>query len=387
VRLLPPLFVFGVSDGGLCIRKREAGFPGHMDELKKTIIAGVIGFAVGALIMVLYGYDPMSAYQALFKGAFGDLYGFSESLANATPLILTALTFAIGFRGGMFNIGAEGQLYLGALAAVTVSLLHLPSAASFALSLICAILAGAIWSLPVAILKATRGVHEVISTIMLNWISQFLAFYLIAKILVDPVRAEKTISIAEGARFPVLVPGTSLSYGIFISLVAAIIVYLLLWRTVIGFDIRAMGHNPLAATYAGIDRWKIILFVFITGGLTAGLAGAVHVMGRPPTYAVYSGMPSIKGLGFEGLAVAMIGRNHPIGIIISGIFFGGLLAGGRMMQLFAQVPLEMVRVVEGIVVLFLAIPELIRLFSFFREIGAPIIFRSKRSSDEDRRRS
>ncbi len=174
-------------------------------------------------------------------------------------------------------------------------------------------------------------------------------------------------------------PGTTLSYGIFISLAAAIIVYILLWRTVIGFDIRAMGHNPLAATYAGIEKWKIILFVFITGGLTAGLAGAVHVMGRPPTYAIYSGLPSIRGLGFEGLAVAMIGRNHPIGIIISAIFFGGLMAGGRMMQLFAQVPLEMVRVVEGAVVLFLAIPELMRLFSFLRTKGTLSIFRSKRS--------
>jgi ABC-type uncharacterized transport system permease subunit len=338
-----------------------------------------MGFAAGALIMMVYGYDPISAYRALFSGAFGDLYGFSESLANATPLILTALTFAIGFRGGMFNIGAEGQLYLGALAAVTLSLLHLPPAMVFALSLICAVLAGAIWSLPVAILKATRGVHEVISTIMLNWISQFLAFYLISNILVDPMRAEKTISIAEGVRFPVLVPGTSLSYGIFISVVAAIIVYLVLWRTVIGFDIRALGYNAMAATYAGIEKWKIILFVFITGGFTAGLAGAVHVMGRPPTYAVYSGMPSIIGLGFEGLAVAMIGRNHPIGIIFAAVFFGGLLAGGRMMQLFAQVPLEMVRVVEGIVVLFLAIPELIRLFSFLRKIGLVVFFRSKRA--------
>ncbi|NIO05040.1 MAG: ABC transporter permease [Proteobacteria bacterium] len=355
------------------------GFSGNLDELKKTIIAGVIGFAVGALIMMVYGYDPISAYRALFNGAFGDLYGFSESLANATPLILTALTFAIGFRGGMFNIGAEGQLYLGACAGVTVSLFHLPFATGFALGLILAALAGAIWSLPVAILKATRGVHEVISTIMLNWISLFLAFYLVAEILVDPLRAEKTISIAEGARFPVMVPGTSLSYAIFISLGAAIIVYILLWRTVIGFDIRAMGYNPLATTYAGIERWKVILFVFITGGLTAGLAGAVHVMGRPPTYAIYSGMPSIRGLGFEGLAVAMIGRNHPIGIIISAIFFGGLMAGGRMMQLFAQVPLEMVRVVEGAVVLFLAIPELIRLFSFLRTMGTLHIFRSKRS--------
>jgi simple sugar transport system permease protein len=355
------------------------GFSGRIDELKKTGIAGGIGFAVGALIMMLYGYDPISAYTALFSGAFGDSYAFSESLANATPLILTALTFAIGFRGGMFNIGAEGQLYLGALAAVTVSLFHLPASIGFVLSLIFAVLAGATWSLPVAILKATRGVHEVISTIMLNWISQFLSFYLIAKILVDPLRAEKTISVAEFARFPLLVPGTSLSFAIFVSLFGAITIYLILWRTVIGFDIRAMGYNPVAASYAGIEKWKIILFVFITGGFTAGMGGAVHVMGRPPTYAIYSGMPSIRGLGFEGLAVAMVGRNHPIGIIFAGIFFGGLLAGGRIMQLSSQVPLEMVRVVEGIVVLFLAIPELIRLFSFLREVRIPRAFRRQRS--------
>jgi simple sugar transport system permease protein len=354
-------------------------FPAGIDELAKTIVAGVIGFAVGAVIIKLFGYDPIAAYQALLNGAFGDLYSVSESLANATPLILTALTFAIGFRGGMFNIGAEGQLYVGALAAVAVSFFHLPSAVSFGLSLICAVLAGALWSLPAAILKATRGVHEVISTIMLNWISQFLGFYLIAEILVDPRRAEKTISVVESARLPLLVPGTSLNCGIFISLLAAISVYLLLWRTVIGFDIRATGHNPLAAAYAGIEKWKIILFVFISGGLTAGLAGAVHVMGRPPVYAVYGGMPSIKGLGFEGLAVAMIGRNHPIGVVFAAIFFGGLLAGGRMMQLLASVPLELVRVVEGMVVLFLAIPELIKLFSFLRKIGTPLIFRSKRS--------
>ena len=123
--------------------------------------------------------------------------------------------------------------------------------------------------------------------------------------------------------------------------------------------------------------------MFIAGGFTAGLAGAVHVMGRPPVYAVYSGMPAIKGLGFEGLAVAMIGRNHPIGIIFAAIFFGGLAAGGRMMQLFSQVPLEMVRVVEGTVVIFLAIPELIGLFSFLRKVRIPRTFRFTRPQNKE----
>jgi simple sugar transport system permease protein len=359
--------------------ERGSVFLWRTDELRKTILAGIIGFAVGAAIILLFGYNPLTAFDALIRGAFGDLYSFSESLANAVPLILTALTFAIGFRGGMFNIGAEGQLYLGALAAVAVGFFNLPPVASFALSLICAALAGAIWSIPVAILKATRGVHEVISTIMLNWISHFLSFYLIAKVLVDPLRAEKTISIVEGSRFALLVPGTSLSYGLVISLIMAVVIFILLWRTVMGFDLRAMGYNAVAATYAGIVKWKIILFVFIAGGVTAGLAGAVHVMGRPPTYAVYSGLPAINGLGFEGLAVAMIGRNHPIGIIFAALFFGGLLAGGRTMQVFAQVPLEMVRIVEGIVVLFLAIPELMRLFPFLSKLKVSNLFKAKAS--------
>lgn len=349
--------------------ERGARLLGKTGELKKTIVAGIVGFVAGAIIILVFGYNPLTAYTALFRGAFGSMYGFSESLANAVPLILTGLTFAIGFRGGMFNIGAEGQLYLGALAAVTVSFLRLPPAVSFVISLIFAALAGAVWSLPVAILKATRGVHEVISTIMLNWISRFLAFFLIAEVLVDPLRAEKTVSITEGARFALLVQGTSLSYGLVVSIIVAIIVYILIWRTVIGFNIRALGHNERAAAYAGIVKWKIILFVFISGGVTAGLAGAVHVMGRPPTYAIFSGLPAVNGLGFEGLAVAMIGRNHPIGIIFAALFFGGLLAGGREMQVFAQVPLEMVRVVEGIVVLFLAVPELMRLFAFFKRMG------------------
>ncbi len=348
------------------MKNRKKAFRERTEELRKSITAGIIGFIVGALIILAYGYNPLTAYRALLSGAFGDLYGFSESVANATPLILTALTFAVGFRGGMFNIGAEGQLYLGALAAVSVTLLRLPPALAFVLSIFTASLAGLIWSIPVAVLKAARGVHEVISTIMLNWVAHFLSFYLISRVLVDPQRAEKTISIVKGARFALLVPGTSLSYGIFAALLAAGLVWLFLWRTVIGFDIRAMGYNQNAARYAGIEKWRVILSVFVMGGITAGLGGAVHVMGRPPTYAVYGGMPAIRNLGFDGLAVAMIGRNHPAGIVFAAIFFGGLLAGGRMMQLFAQVPLEMVRVLEGVVVLFLAIPELSRIFSLFQ---------------------
>jgi len=334
----------------------------QLNPVTESVIAGLIGLAIGAVIMLVYGYDPVAAYISLFRGSFGSVYSWAESLANATPLILTALTFAVAMRGGLFNIGAEGQLYIGALAAVAVSLIHLPYPLHVTVALLAAMLAGMIWSLPVAFLKLGRGVHEVISTIMFNWIAHFFAFYLIANVLTDPKRGEKTISIAETSRLARILPDTSLNYGLVVAVVAAVVVLFLLWRTTGGFELRVSGFNPEAARYAGISRRRQILTAFLIGGATAGLAGAVQVMGRPPTYALMSGLPQFVNLGFDGIGVAMIGRNHPVGIVFAAIFFGGLLVGGRIMQFSPGVPLEMVRVVEGVIILALAVPELKRVF-------------------------
>ncbi len=337
-----------------------------LSPVTESVLAGAIGLAIGALIMLGYGYDPIAAYISLFKGSFGSVFSWSESLANATPLILTALTFAIAMRGGLFNIGAEGQLYIGALAAVAVSLFHLPAPLHLGVALLAAMVAGMLWSLPVAILKLNRGVHEVISTIMFNWIAHFFAFYMIANVLTDPTRGEKTISIAETSRFARILPGTSLSYGIVVAIVAALLIWFLLWRTSAGFELRAAGHSPEASRYAGISRRKQVLRVFLIGGVLAGVAGAVQVMGRPPTYAIVTGMSQFVNLGFDGIAVAMIGRNHPVGIIFASIFFGGLMVGGRIMQFSPGVPLELVRVIEGVIILALAVPELKKVFRFVR---------------------
>ncbi|MDP6392896.1 MAG: ABC transporter permease [Arenicellales bacterium] len=335
----------------------------QLNPVTESVIAGLIGLAIGAVIMLVYGYDPVAAYISLFRGSFGSVYSWAESLANATPLILTALTFAVAMRGGLFNIGAEGQLYIGALAAVAVSLIHLPYPLHVIVALLAAMLAGMIWSLPVAFLKLGRGVHEVISTIMFNWIAHFFAFYLIANVLTDPKRGEKTISIAETSRLARILPDTSLNYGLVVAVVAAVVVLFLLWRTTGGFELRVSGFNPEAARYAGISRRRQILTAFLIGGATAGLAGAVQVMGRPPTYALMSGLPQFVNLGFDGIGVAMIGRNHPVGIVFAAIFFGGLLVGGRIMQFSPGVPLEMVRVVEGVIILALAVPELKRVLT------------------------
>ena len=305
--------------------------------------------------------NPVAAYISLFRGRFGSIYSWAESLANATPLILTALTFAVAMRGGLFNIGAEGQLYIGALAAVAVSLIHLPYPLHVVVALLAAMLAGMLWSLPVAFLKLGRGVHEVISTIMFNWIAHFFAFYLIANVLTDPKRGEKTISIAETSRLARVLPDASLNFGLLVAVISAVVVLFLLWRTTGGFELRVSGFNPDAARYAGISRRRQILTIFLIGGATAGLAGEVQVMGRPPTYALMSGLPQFVNLGFDGICVAMIGRNHPSGISFAAIFFGGLLVGGRIMQFSPGVPLEMVRVVEGVLILALAVPELKRI--------------------------
>lgn len=333
--------------------------------LFESVLAGAIGLGAGALIMWVWGYNPGPAYAALFRESFGRGYGLAGALANATPLVLTALTFALGARAGLFIIGAEGMMYMGALSAVALSLVRLPPGLHALVALLCAAAAGVLWSSVPALLRAYRGVHEVISTIMFNWLSHFLAFYLVANVLVDPVRAEKTLSVAPSSRLPLLLRGTDLSLGIVVAVGLAFSFYFFLWHTVGGYEVRAAGANPHAARYAGVSPKKTVLTVFALGGLAAGLAGAVEVMGRPPTFAVYSGLTNLAGFGFDGIGVAMIGRIHPLGIIPAAIFYGGLQAGARLMQMEAGVPFEMVRAVQGVIVLALALPELTRLVKVF----------------------
>lgn len=332
----------------------------------ESVLAAVVGLLIGALLMHIWGFNPWRAYIALFKGAYGGSYEWASSIARGTPLVLTALTFSICLRAGMFNIGAEGQMFVGAMAAVTVAYFVLPTGLHTIVGLLFAALAGAAWSIVPAVLKITRGVSEVISTIMFNWIGRWLTLYITIFWLADPRSAERTLRIPPPARFPVLVRGTDLTYSVFMAVGVALILYFVLWHTTIGYEVRAAGLNPTAARYGGIRDRRTMLMSFILGGMTAGLAGAGIVMGLPPTYAIIggAGMPNLTNMGFDGMAVAMVGRNHPIGILLAAVFFGGLNAGGRVMQFYGSnpVPLEMVRVVMGAIVLAMSIPELVRLF-------------------------
>jgi simple sugar transport system permease protein len=222
---------------------------------------------------------------------------------------------------------------------------------------------------PAALLKATRGVHEVISTIMLNWIAWYLSLYLAATVLVDPNRAEKTRAVASGARLLPVLPGTDLTSALLLSVAFAVLIYWVLWYTPLGYEMRAIGHNPHAARYGGMQLVRTLFLSFGLGGLAAGLAGATQVIGRPPTYALYGDMSNVANLGFDGIAVALVGYNHPLGVIIAAVLMGALAAGARTMQIYAGVPLEMVRLVQGVIILALAVPELLRMFALLRPLA------------------
>jgi simple sugar transport system permease protein len=320
-------------------------------------VAVVIGLVVGALLMLAFGYDPIRAYAALFIGAFGSAAGILETLAFAMPLMATAVTFAVGVRASLFNIGAEGQMYIGAIGATIVGgAILLPAGVHPIAATAVAMCFGALWALPVAILKVWRGVHEVVSTIMLNWIAFWFVTYLIRTYLGEPGRAERAIPALPTARYAVI--GETLTTMILVVVVFCVAVTILLWRTGIGFELRLVGDNPEAAKYAGASGRRAILVSFIVGGLAAGLAGASQILGRPPSWTLYASLGNLLNLGFDGIGVALIGRNHPIGGTFAAIFYGGLMHGGRFMEYNVGVASELVDAINGIIVIALAVPEI-----------------------------
>ncbi|PNV81667.1 MAG: ABC transporter permease [Fervidicoccus sp.] len=327
----------------------------------EVTVATLIGLGISAILIKVGGYSPTSALYYLFKGAFGNLYGFYTTLSYSIPLMLTGLAFAVSVRAGLFNIGAEGQVYISALGAIMVASIALPSylylPAEFAVGVTFAIA----WSLTAGILKVWKGVNEVVSTIMLNWIAYWVVEYSRSNIYYDPLSPDRTIRIPVSGRLPLLIPNTQLYSGIFISLAVVVIFYIIMWKTAIGYEIRAVGLNPNASKYGGIRISLVALEAFAISGLLAGLAGVMETIGRPPTYAIVTSLTNLVNLGFNGITVSLIGRNNPLGIIPASIFIGGLTAGATSMQIFAGVPLEMVQAVQGVIVIVLAIPGVIRL--------------------------
>lgn len=334
----------------------------------------VLAILIGSLIMWISGYDPIAAFAALYQGAFGTPKAFGDTLLKSTPLILAGLGLAYGFRANLFNIGAEGQLFMGGLAAAWLGLVLAgqPWFISLPLLILAAMLAGAAWAFIPAILKARIGAHEVITTMMFTYIARYLVSWLVVGPLKSPGQIPQTGLLPVEAQLPRIqslfseatlqaLPFLKLGrahMGIFVALVAAVIVWLVLKYTTLGYENRAVGYNPFAAETGGISvQWTTVKALCISGAL-AGLAGAVEVMGVH--HRLFDQFSS--GFGFTGIAVALLAKNHPIAVVPAALLFGALSAGGGTMQLMANVPQKIILIVQALVIFFVAAEGIITYF-------------------------
>ncbi len=324
------------------------------------VFATLAALGVGAIILLFLGVNPIQAYSAMLVGAFGSANALAETLVKATPLLLVAIGICISFRGDVINIGGEGQMIIGALLATWLGLTFttLPGWLVILLAILAGFVGGAIWGGIAGYLKAYFNVNEILSTVMMNAIAVQLMNFLLRGPMIDPSQAQlaskipQTARLLEIFRLPRLVP-TRLHLGALIAVVLAVLVYFLLWRTTVGYRIRAVGQNPHAARYAGINVQRYVVLALLLSGAFAGLAGTNQVFGvnyRMITDGSASGFTG--GAGFNGIVVALFGGLHPLWSIPASILFGGLLVGANSMQRAMQVPSAFVTVLNGLVVIF-----------------------------------
>jgi simple sugar transport system permease protein len=332
------------------------------------VLAVIAALIAGAVMLVLLGVNPFVAYAALVDGAFGSPNSIADTFVKATPLLLVGAGICIAFRGGVINVGGEGQLIVGALSA-SVAALYLGDLPGWLLITICLILGflgGAAWGAIPGALKAYLNVNEILTTIMLNAIAIQGMNFLLSGPLMDPMQVTAGSFIPQTARFPIsidlprLVP-TRLHAGVLLAVVAAILVWLLLWRTTIGFRIRAVGLSPKAARRAGIRVERYAMLALILSGALAGLAGAVQVLGVNHRMFTDGSAAGFTGnAGFNGIVAALFGQLHPIGTIPASFFFGALLVGANKMQRVTQVPTSMIIALNGLLVIFVVSSEIWR---------------------------
>ena len=341
---------------------------GRLFDATLPILATLAALAIGAIMLLLLGVSPISAYDAMLEGAFGSTNALAETLVKATPLLLVGLGICIAFRGNVINIGGEGQMIVGAILATLVglTLTDWPGWAVITVSLIVGFLGGAVWGAIPGVLKAYFEVNEILSTIMMNAIAVQLMNFMLRGPMIDPSQAElaskipQTARLIDAFRLPRLVP-TRLHLGALIAVILAILVYVLLWRTTLGYRIRAVGENPHASRYAGINVKQYVVLALLLSGAFAGLAGATQVFGVNYRMITDGSATGFTGsAGFNGIVVALFGQLHPIGTIPASIFFGALLVGANKMQRVVQVPSALITALNGLVVVFVVASEIWR---------------------------
>ncbi len=321
------------------------------------LFAILISFVIGAVIIFATGNNPVAAYGSLVYGSFGNQAAIGRTLVNTTPLVFTGLAVAVAFRAGLFNIGGEGQFYMGAVTAAWLGVsFGFLGPLAIPVVLAASAVAGFLWGALPGILKAYFGAHEVITTIMLNFVAIYLTVYICLGPLGQNGAIPGTATVDPSARIPLIGLGLGqANYGIFIAVAAAVVAYLLLWRTRLGFRIRAVGLSPGAANYAGIAIGVNVILAIAIGGAFAGLGGGVEILG------IYGNMdvPFVRNIGFNGIGVALLGRNHPAGTVLGALLFGALASGAQQMQFDTNVPLDLTSVLLAIILLFVTATRII----------------------------
>ena len=371
--LVPILAIFtGLVIGGIVIAVTDSdvaaafkNFSADPGSAFKSIWTAV-ATAYGALF-----YGSLGSPREIFAGfrvylSTGDdaaflkaIYPFTESLVTATPYIFAGLAVAIGFRCGLFNIGAEGQFFMGALGSAYVgySITGLPWYIHLPLAILGGALAGAIWGAIPGYLKAKFGAHEVVNTIMMNWIAFRLSDWLLTGPMMASGFRPVTPTIQKAAELPRFFPEPlRFNWGFVLALVVAYLVYWFLFKTTLGFEIRSVGANPDGSKYAGMSIVRNFVLVMILSGGLAGMAGAAQVLGVDH----WVGQGFSAGYGFDAIALALLGKSHPVGVVLSAIVFGILRSGATRMQSMAGIPIDIISIIQGLVIIFVAAPAIIR---------------------------
>jgi simple sugar transport system permease protein len=340
------------------------------------LLAVFTAVIIGGILVLLAGLDPFKAYQSLFLGAVGTDGAFTRSLVKMTPLILSGLAVAFAFKGGLFNIGAQGQLVVGALCSAWAgfALTGLPPLLHVPIALLAGCVGGMLWAMIPGLLKAYTGAHEVIVTIMLNYVAALLLEWAVSAAKTDtpagPLAGCKTIGSCALAKTPPILPSAylpvlytpggniadTLHLGVLIAIVAALLVWVLLYKTTFGFEIRMIGLNPNASRYAGVKVARMTVITMMLSGFLAGMAGAIQTQGVNHDFQINQSQTT----GFDSIAVALLASSSPIGIIPSAFLFGAMNTGASQMQLDSHVPTDLIQIIQALILTFVAADQIIR---------------------------
>ncbi len=355
----------------------------RLRDLAQQLVLPILGIftalVLGAVVILISGFDPLKAYGGLWEGAFGDFEKINNTLGATTPYIFTTLAVILAFKAGLFNIGAEGQFKIGAITAawMGINVGGAPFFIAVPITVAAGCLAGALWGAIPGALKAFSGAHEVITTIMLNYIASFITGYLVGNggPLSNPSKMTTTFPIGQNARIPTVVgydgaTGTGstdnpLHWGFFLALLLCGLLYWLLEKTPLGFEIRTVGLNPSAARYAGISVKRVLIIAMSGAGLLAGLSGTLEVTGNPNfNYHFFGSLGN--GYGFNSIAIALLAKNNPLAAIPAALLFAALQSGANRMQFVSQaadgrqLPSDLISMIQALVIIFIAADQVLR---------------------------